>query len=268
MPSRSATSATPGASGSARARAPAAPRSPRARWPGVGGEPVGEVDHRAAPRRPQRPSLGKRGHRTARTRRHARLGLGHVRARDRRAPPAPRRRRRARPVTPTRSPGSAPARASSSRSAPAQPTTVDRHDQDGRRHDVAARDRGPRLARERVRAAHQLERAPLGETGRAGRGEVRLAGVARPSPRDPRARRPARGGPPRRGVAQPASQAEVHALDHRVDRARTDSPAARDHRRVVADPEHQSAPAPRGTPPARLAIASIRERSAMASACR
>ena len=86
-------------------------------------EPVGEVDHRVAPRarRACDPRAG------AAAGRRPGAARGRSRAFSVHAPPSPRARRRPRrgcPVTPTRSPARAPARATSSARSSAQPTAV------------------------------------------------------------------------------------------------------------------------------------------------
>ena len=90
-PSCAATSATPARAAARRGRSRARTPLRRATWRGVGGEAVGEVDHRAW--RPRRPA---RGPRPAAARgaggAHERVGAA---ARGRRGSPGPRPRRRA-----------------------------------------------------------------------------------------------------------------------------------------------------------------------------
>ena len=169
-PRRPARSAAPRAS-SASAHAARLGEAPR-----VGGQAVGEVEHRAragrAPARGPRPA--------------AAAGAGGARdqraavacARGPRARPGRRPRRRACPVTPTRSPGRAPSRPDQRpRASSAQPTTVTASVSAGpaARSPPAivvpvARARAPR--RPRCSASTSRRRAPAGATTR----EVGLAG--------------------------------------------------------------------------------------------
>ena len=145
------------------------------------------------------------------------------------------------PVTPTRSPGCAPSRPTSSSSAPAQPTTVHRDRERRSGHEVAARDRDPAVGGQRLGAGVQLQHVVVGELRRKHDRQIRLArlGAHRGEVRQRPRQRPVAGVARRPAAAEP----EVRAVDHHVGRHRRHSARAH-HRAVVADPAQHARAGP------------------------
>ena len=230
----------PVAAAGARARCAGCTPLARGEVRGVAREPVGEVDHRvhAGARPAPGPRAGAAAGRRARASAASLAGVRGARPAISTASPAPAPP--SAPVTPTRSPARAPSRPTSCSSRSAQPTTVTETISAGARDDVAAGDRRRRSAR----ASSLARRAPARARGArrtAGQAEheVGLAGVRahRGEVRERARKRPVAD----LAGARPALlEAEVHALDHRVDRGHAQRPRAR----TTA----ASSPMPRTTP--------------------
>ena len=158
----------------------------------VGREAVGEVDHRASRRgrraaRPRRQARSRRGVARMQLRRDLRRDAARPSSTARPAPAAP-----SVPVTPTRSPGRAPSRPTSSPGSSDQPTTVNETINSRAAVTSPPTIATPNVVASSCGAADQRQRvrssAPLGSPS-----DKNASPGARPSPRDPTARPPARG---------------------------------------------------------------------------
>ena len=231
-----ATSATPGASGSASRSIAIATPLRRARWRASVARPSERSIIALAPSGGQGAPLGQ-----------ARLGpqvgaheARRRRARGRRARPGPAAAAPSAPVTTTPSPGRAPSRPTSSSLVSAQPVTVTASVSDGRAHEVAARDGRRRALGQRLHRAHAVEHRVGPEAVGHAHGHVRLAGVGahRGEVRQRGGQRAVAGV----GRGDPGMvEAEVHAVDHRVDRGDRER-AARARRRRRRRPSARCAP--------------------------
>ena len=227
--------------------------------PGVAGKAVGKVDHRAHPRLRERAPLAQ-----------ARERLAHARERGlaRGGAPGAAVHDRQRGCARTESAGDADqvrgtrAVASDERARLIGPADGrDRDRQSGGGDHVAAEERRAGAQREGVGGAHELQRTPLAEVGRKSQHQVRLAGVGAHR-REVRERGRERPVPDLVRGGAPVPEAEVDAVDHRVDRG--DAHRSRTHHSgVVAAPAQH----PRGGARARQLRRDGVDQGALGDAC-